>query len=294
MASWNLREWGRIVALLVGIALAGVLLRNAIAQEATPQPTEETTGFIADGGCEPIVSDECRAQHGNIFFGRVVDVVDIGQFSKELRHSYVVYAVDVESTLRHILDEGPQGRPAEGRVQIEVSGIDLPIKDKGRSAPLAVGERYLFFAGLDLGQGYLVDGEVGFLPVGDDKEAEDLAQRFAPLIARAQTRERADLASFAEAARTAPKGQLAAETAPKRGPAGSEVVVSGSGFTPATVLFLWDEGNPVGPLPEVQVQPDGTFSITLMVPKGLEPGTHTLSVEGSGSDVVKLKFDVEK
>jgi hypothetical protein len=80
---------------------------------------------------------------------------------------------------------------------------------------------------------------------------------------------------------------------PARGPAGSEVVVTGSGFTPADVLLLWDEDNPEQ-LPEVAVDADGRFEITLTVPKGLAPGRHTLWVEGLGSDVVELTFDVEE
>ena len=284
-------RWGSIAALLFGTVLTVILIRNAIAQEATPQPIREPTGVIADGGCEP--SDECRAKHGNIFFGRVAEVVDVGTFPGELNLTYVVYEVDVESTLRHILEDGPEGRAAEGRVRIEVSGIDLPVKAKGRSAPLVVGERYMLFAGLDLGNGYIVDSEVGFLLVGDDKEAAKLRETFAPLIVQEQKRERAALTTLAETARQAPKTPPTAEISPDSGPAGSEVVVSGSGFTQGTVLILWDESNPLE-LPQVQVQPDGTFSLTFAVPKGLAPGPQKLSVEGTGSDVVELRFDVEK
>jgi hypothetical protein len=283
--------WGQSIALLVGVAFAALLMRQAIAQEATPEPSGHESAVINDGACEP--DNACRSQHGNIFFGRVVDVVETGRFKGGLDLFYVVYTVDVEESLRRTLAEGPEGREAKGRVQIQVSGIDLPIEDKGRSAPLTVGERYLFFAGLNMDKGYLVDAEVGFLPVASDEEAEELTAEFTPLIRQAEQKDQAVIARATNAARSAPQAAPAAEIVPARGPAGSEVVVTGSGFTPADVLLLWDEDNPEQ-LPEVAVDADGRFEITLTVPKGLAPGRHTLWVEGLGSDVVELTFDVEE
>ncbi len=222
-----------------------------------------------------------------------MDVIETGRFPGPLNLLYVVYTVDVERTLRQAAADGPEERAAKGRVQIEVSGIDLEIARKGRAAPLSVGGRYLFFAGLNMDKGYLVDSEVGFLPVASDEDAEELIAEFLPLIAQA---ERVDEAEMASALRTARKeAQLvpAAEIVPTRGAAGSEVVVSGSGFSPAEVLLHWDAGNPET-LPVAAVAADGRFEITLKVPKGLDAGPHTLSVEGLGSDVVELTFHVER
>ncbi len=285
------QSWGQIMSLLIGAALATLLLRNAVAQEATPEHPGSVSSVIDDGACEP--NNLCRSQHGNIFFGRVVDVVELGDFPGELALSYVVYTIDVERSLRHIEEKGKAFRAAQGQVQIQVSGIDLPIAEKGRSAPLTVGERYLFFAGLNLDKGYLVDAEVGFLPVADDKAAEELTVEFMPLIQQAEQDDLAAIERATVAARDEPQTAPAAEIVPARGPAGSEAVVTGSGFTPADVLLLWDAANPEK-LPVVRVEPDGRFQITITVPQGLEPGPHSLSVEGLGSDVVELRFDVEK
>ncbi|MDQ2654777.1 MAG: hypothetical protein M3Z20_17220 [Chloroflexota bacterium] len=278
-------------ALLVGFTLAAVLMRQSFAQEATPDDAGPAAAYITDGGCEP--TNECRAHHGNIFFGRVIDVGEVGRFEGELDIFYVVYTVDVESLLRHAPSDRPEGREPQGRVQVQVSGLDLPVEDKGRTAPLVVGERYLFFAGSFMNRGYLVDGEVGFLPVASDEEAAKLTEEFAPLIREDEQADQDARARATEAARHEPLTPPAAQIVPARGPAGSEVVVSGSGFSPADVLFLWDEGNPLT-LPQVTVDPDGRFDITLTVPEGATPGPHTLTVGGLGSDVVDLMFDVEK
>lgn len=65
---------GLMWALLAGIVIASLLmLRNVTAHEATPVASETSTVLI-DRGCAPI--ETCRTQHGNIFFGRVVDVVE--------------------------------------------------------------------------------------------------------------------------------------------------------------------------------------------------------------------------
>lgn len=141
-------------------------------------------------------------------------------------------------------------------------------------------------------KGYIVDAEIGFLLVADDKAAEELTAELMPLIAKDQQAQQAAVARAETAERSEPRTPPAAEIAPARGPAGSEVVVSGSGFTPAEVLFLWDDANPQR-LPEIDVQPNGEFEITITVPKGLKPGKHTLSVEGAGSDVLELTFVVE-
>ncbi len=291
MARISSPGWVQGIALLVGVTLAAALMRQSFAQEATPDDSGPASAYITDGGCEP--NNECRAHFGNIFFGRVVDVVASGRSEGEPDIFYVVYTVDVETLLRRTLAEGPEGREPEGRVQIKVHGLDLPIEAKGRTAPLVVGDRYLFFAGLDMGEGYLVDGEVGFLPVANDEEAAKLTEEFAPLIRQAEQEAQETLARVTEAARNEPLTPPAAEIVPGRGPAGSEVVVSGSGFTPTDVVFLWDEGNPQT-LPQVTVDPDGRFQITLSVPEGGTPGPHTLTVGGLGSDVVELTFEVEK
>jgi hypothetical protein len=140
-----------------------------MAQQATPTASAETGCAIDDGSREP--NDECRSHHGNVFFGRVIDVVEVGKFPVSLNLKYVVFAVDVEGVRRHFSSEEPEGRAPAGWVQIEVDGIDLPIKNKGRTALLVVGERYLF-AGMNLDKGYLVDSEVGFLPVSHVDEAD--------------------------------------------------------------------------------------------------------------------------
>jgi hypothetical protein len=178
-------------------------------------------------------------------------------------------------------------------VQIQVSGVNLPIEEDGSSAPLIVGGRYLFFAGLNLDKGYLVDAEVGFLPVTDDKEEEKLTEAFVPLISQSEQEEKSAIARATDAARNERQSPPAAAITPRSGPAGSEVVVTGSGFSPATILFLWDEANPAQ-LPEVAAGSDGRFEITLIVPRDLSPGQHTLSVEGLGSDAVAVTFTVEK
>jgi hypothetical protein len=291
MALSSSPKWGQMLSLLIGITVAALLMRQVIAQDATPTATDAASRVIDDGSCEP--NDECRAHHGSIFFGRVVDVVEAGKFPGELNLAYVVYAVDVESVLRHFSSEGSEGRVQEDRVRIEVDGIDLPINDKGRAAPLVVGERYLFFAGLKMDKGYLVDEEVGFLPVANDEEAEKLSERFLPLIRQDDRDVAVAIALATEAARFEPTTPPLAEITPRSGPAGSEVVITGSGFAPAHILFLWDEANPEQ-LPEATSGPDGRFKITLTVPKELSPGQHTLSVEGLGSDEAAVTFTVEK
>jgi hypothetical protein len=284
-------RWSSVAVLLVGILVASFLvLRIVVAQDATPVSSEGPTAIV-DGGCGPI--QICRAEHGNVFFGRVVEVVETGKSEDELAIPYVVYIVDIDQSLRRSVREEERDRELSGRVQIKVSGFEMPIRKEGRSAPLVVGKRYLFFAGMRREKGFLVNAEVGFVPVANDAEAAKLIAEFTPLIERAVHEEQAAMARAAVAARSEPETPPGAQIVPDRGPAGSEVVISGSGYTPTNVLILWDANNPMV-LPEAPVGPDGRFEITTTVPEGIDPGEHMLTVEGIGADYVELTFVVEE
>jgi hypothetical protein len=114
-----------------------------------------------------------------------------------------------------------------------------------------------------------------------------------PLIDRDERNETTAIAQATAAAGFETTTPPWAEIEPRSGPVGSEVVVSGSGFTPAGILFVWDEANPVQ-LPETSSGSDGRFEITLTVPKEFSPGQHTLIIEGLRSDEAAVTLAVEK
>lgn len=65
--------------------------------------------------------------------------------------------------------------------------------------------------------------------------------------------------------------------------AGAYADVSGEGFRPGTTADVWLMSTPIL-LGEVLVGPDGTFSARLPIPDGIQPGPHTIQLNGVAND----------
>lgn len=276
------RGTAAIMALVVGIAVSSLLLSIVLAQEPTPTALTETAGAQFDGIV--IGSNADLARQGTIFFAQVIDVVLIRterETTPDAIFPKIIYAVHVDRSLRG---------DASGQVNVSFLDPRLELTRNEASGPLAIGERYLFFAGALTSQGYYpVDLEFGFTPVRDGQHAEELAAEFMPLVQQAEQEERALQRQLSVAARAEPSTPPEAAIAPSRGEAGIEVQVSGSGFTPPEVLLYWGEGS----VELIEVSDDGRFEATVTVPDGLGSGRHAIDIEGSGSDRATVTFVVD-
>lgn len=77
-----------------------------------------------------------------------------------------------------------------------------------------------------------------------------------------------------QAISAAPLAAPAVSVSPSSGPAGSQVTVSGSGFTPGTGTLRWDGADQK----TVSINQNGGFSTSFKIPNGAAPGGHTITV----------------
>ena len=77
-----------------------------------------------------------------------------------------------------------------------------------------------------------------------------------------------------QAISAAPLAAPAVSVNPTSGPAGSQVTVSGSGFTPGTGTLRWDGADQK----TVNINQNGGFSTSFKIPNGAAPGGHTITV----------------
>ena len=145
------------------------------------------------------------------------------------------FVVDVEQTLKG---------DAKGAVEVREAGGDSsfaeegPASELGPTGPLLVGERYLFFAGLQSDEGWypITAGYTNVL-IRNDQQAAELVAQFVPAIVQAEQR-RAEILAADPCEH--PESAPVVKVDPQRGVVGTKVKVTGSDFVRPQVSMWWD------------------------------------------------------
>lgn len=275
-----------LVALLVGLAIATTLTANLTTHAGLRQGegSPGTSAAIFDSG---VVDDDLdRAGFDHLFIGQVVGVSKMGQeptSDPEDPIPLIHYTVDVERVLK--------GRVAN-RVEVQVLGIggDGEYDEDGDGAPRQ-GRRYLFFAGRPLDDGsYAITPGLQEIEIDSAQEELRLVRAFEAMIPTAEAVAATKAAEArGRAAEAEPVEPPEVELEPDRGPAGSEVRVSGRQFAPGQILITWDiEGHGA----QAVVDASFRFRTRITVPRTAEPGTHTIRVQDGVSPPVEIPFVV--
>lgn len=264
----TLRDAGAFALLVLGLVLSMVAVPTARG-DAADMATPVAMGAVYDSSLP--LNDEGRAMFGNIFIGTVVAVAGrdriLSSDPEDPGLPVIIYDVDVEQTL--------QGE-ATGRVRIWYEGFDHKGEYTVDGEPvgeLAVGERYLFFAGFNPDeQWYPVNASIGVLAVKNDRAEAELVARFAPLIRQAARQ--ADQPPAPDPCEQA--GRPAVSVEPPRAQPGDTVRLSGRDFVRPQVSVWWDGFK--RRLATADVDATCAIAVDVTVPAD-EPGEHRLIVQ---------------